>query len=272
VNARVARPGAPYDDGVQQDELSQVHRQAFGEVAEDYDRFRPEPPDDALDWLLPPAARQVLELGAGTGLLTRRLLARGLAVRAIEPDPRMRAVLAERSPGAEVVAGQAEDIAAADGSMDVVIAASAWHWVDEERAVPEVARVLRPGGALCLLWSGPDRSVEWLRTMWAGGVDHDEATMAAQDARRRDRFAVHLGTDGQFDGPTRRVFDWNVTMRPPDLVGLTGTYSAMIGLEPAARQERLAAMARFLERDGATAGRDLLAVPMRCLCWRARRR
>ena len=138
--------------------------------------------------------------------------------------------------------------------------------------MPEVARVLRPGGALCLLWTGPDRSVEWLRTMWAAGVDHSEALIAAQDARRQDRFTVDLGTGGQFDAPTRQGFAWSVTMRPSELVGLTGTYSAMIGLEPAARQERLAAVARFLEQDEATAGRDLIAVPMRCLCWRAFRR
>ena len=89
---------------------------------------------------------------------------------AVEPDERMRAVLAAADPPVEVLAGQAEEIPADRSSVDVVIAASAWHWVDEERAVPEVARVLRPGGRLSLVWTGPDRSVDWMRSLWAGGI------------------------------------------------------------------------------------------------------
>ena len=68
------------------------------------------------------------------------------------------------------MAGTAEQIPADAASRDVVIAQSAWHWVDEARAVPEVARVLRPGGRLSLVWSGPDRTVDWMRSLWAGGV------------------------------------------------------------------------------------------------------
>ena len=104
-------------------------------------------------------AGDVLELGAGTGALTRQLVGRVAHVRAVEPDPRMRAVLADRVPRAEVVAGCAEEIPADAATYDTVIAASSWHWVDEQRALPEVARVLRPAGLFSLAWSGPDRSV-----------------------------------------------------------------------------------------------------------------
>ena len=80
-------------------------------------------------------------------------------------------MLSSQTPGVEVLAGHAEELPADDGSFDVVIAQSAWHWVDEERAIPEVARVLRPGGRLALVWNGTDRSVDWMRTLWAGGIE-----------------------------------------------------------------------------------------------------
>src|SRR5580658_5514569 len=97
-----------------QDEDSKIRSRSFGQIAEDYDRFRPGPPDEAIEWLLPDQATDVLEIGAGTGGLTRQLVRRVPHVTAVEPDDRMRSVLAQRAPGAEVVAGQAEEIPADD--------------------------------------------------------------------------------------------------------------------------------------------------------------
>jgi ubiquinone/menaquinone biosynthesis C-methylase UbiE len=131
---------------VRQDAGTEVLAQSFGAIARDYDRFRPGPPQEAVQWLVPSGTVDVLEIGAGTGALTRRLVERARHVRAVEPDARMRAVLRARTPDAEVVAGRGEEIPAEDRSFDVVIGASSWHWVDEELALPEVARVLRPGG------------------------------------------------------------------------------------------------------------------------------
>jgi len=131
---------------VRQDEVTAILSRSFGAVAGEYDRLRPGPSNEALEWLLPRAATDVLELGAGTGILTRLLAERVPHVVAVEPDERMRAVLSERATGVEVLAGSAEQIPAGDESVDAVFAASAWHWVEEEKAVPEVARVLRPGG------------------------------------------------------------------------------------------------------------------------------
>jgi SAM-dependent methyltransferase len=172
---------------LQQDERSRVRSKSFGAIADEYDRFRPGPPDEGVTWLIPEGAVDVLEIGAGTGGLTRLLVDRVDRVRAVEPDDRMRAVLAGRVPGAEVVAGQAEAIPADDASFDTVIASSAWHWVDEARAVPEVARVLRPGGRLALLWSGPDRTVDWVATLFAGGVAVSREEREVRDAQRRER-------------------------------------------------------------------------------------
>lgn len=77
----------------------------FGAVAEDYDRYRPELPEAVLDWLLPSGCRVALDLGAGTGSATRVLARRAPQVIAVEPDPRMRALIAGRAPEAEVLEG-----------------------------------------------------------------------------------------------------------------------------------------------------------------------
>ena len=254
------------------DDRTEARRQSFGEIAEDYDRFRPGPPADAVRWLLDAPAHDVLELGAGTGGLTRQLVERSAHVRAVEPDPRMRAVLTDRVPEADVVAGQAEAIPADDASFDAVLAASSWHWVDEDLALPEVARVLRPGGTFGLLWSGPDRSVEWVRSLWAGGRQLSNEQTEAEEARRRERHVVHLGSEAPFSAPESHHLRWTISLTPDELVGLATTFSVVITMSAADRQRHREAMVAFLDGREELAGQDLIAVPMRCLCWRARRR
>ena len=112
--------------------------------------------------MLPPAALRVLDLGAGTGKLTRQLVERGLDVMAVEPLAGMRGELTRVLPGVPVREGTAEAIPLPDQSVDAVLVAQAWHWVDPARAVPEVARVLRPGGTLGLVWNSRDERVPWL--------------------------------------------------------------------------------------------------------------
>lgn len=142
--------------------MSQQRARSFGAVADVYDRSRPSYPAEALDWLLPPGARTVLDLGAGTGKLTRSLVERGLEVVAVEPTPGMREQFAKVLPGVEVLDGTGESVPLPDASVDAVLMAQAWHWVDPDTASPEVARVLRPGGQLGLLWNVRDAGVEWI--------------------------------------------------------------------------------------------------------------
>ena len=256
---------------MRQDETSSILSRSFGEVADQYNRLRSGPSGEALDWLLPAGAADVLEIGAGTGLLTRRLTERVRHVTAVEPDERMRAVLTARGAPVEVLAGQAEDIPVGAASMDVVIAQSAWHWVDEERAVPEVARVLRPGGRLALVWTGPDRSVDWVRSLWAGGIIFSPEEQVALDGQRKHRYVVHVDVGGRrpFREPETALFRWIRPMTKADLVALAATYSAVITMEEDARREHLHAMARFIDAQDAFAGQDVVDVPMRSYCWRA---
>jgi SAM-dependent methyltransferase len=126
-----------------------------GHWHEDYERGRPSWPAGVVELAGVPAPATVLELGAGTGKLTRLLASRFARVIAVEPDADMRRLLATLCPDAEVRPGSAEAIPVEAGAADAVFAAEAFHWFDGERALAEVARVLRPHGALVLMWNVP---------------------------------------------------------------------------------------------------------------------
>jgi len=140
---------------------------SFGGVAEAYERGRPTYPADAVQWMLGDQPSSVLELGAGTGKLTRVLVALGHDVHPTDPDPAMLAILEEQVPGTRTALASAEDIPLADRSVDAVIAAQAFHWFDLDRALPEIARVLRPGGRLCLVWNQRNEKIPWVRRLGA---------------------------------------------------------------------------------------------------------
>jgi SAM-dependent methyltransferase len=135
---------------------------SFGSVAGEYERARPGYPDDAVRWLLGDRPLTVVDVGAGTGKLTRQLVAAGHDVVAVEPLEEMRAHLEAVVPAARALAGSAEAIPLPAGSADAIAAAQAFHWFDHERAMPELARVLKPRGVLALIWNMRDDSVEWM--------------------------------------------------------------------------------------------------------------
>jgi len=153
------------------------HARSFGAAAGEYARARPGYPDDAVDFLVG-GARRVLDLGAGTGKFTASLAARGLDVVAVEPSPEMLAEL-RGSLDVEVHQGSAEATGLPDSSVDAVVVAQAWHWVDPALAVPEVARILRPRGTLGLVWNVRDSSVEWVRRVWEIAQSGSEFEMRA---------------------------------------------------------------------------------------------
>jgi SAM-dependent methyltransferase len=142
-----------------------TRRCSFGGAADRYDRIRPSYPREAVRWLLEPVGDgplRVVDVGAGTGILTRVLLTLGHEVSAVEPDPAMRAQLIAATPEITPLAGSAEAIDVPDNSVDAVVAGQAYHWFDPERAHPEIARVLRPGGVFGPIWNDRDERIGWL--------------------------------------------------------------------------------------------------------------
>lgn len=131
---------------------------SFDRAAEEYERTRPDYPPALLDLVAVTDDAEVLDLGAGTGKLTRVLTRRYARVIAVEPLDGMRAILTRVVPEAEALAGSAERIPLADGAVDAVFAAQAFHWFANDEAIAEIARVLRPGGPLCLVWNAPDEA------------------------------------------------------------------------------------------------------------------
>ena len=247
------------------DELTRRRRaRSFGPVADTYARVRPGYPPDAIAWLLPNGAERVLDMGAGTGALTRSLVDAGLEVVAVEPDAAMRRVLASRVPEADVREGSAESLPVEDASVDAVVGGQMWHWVDTAAAVPEVARALRPGGTLGLLWNLRDEHVPWMRELGAimGGEDR---------AGSIDR-PMSLPAGSPFDGSAVRQFTWRQDLAPSDLVDFVATRSHVRLLDEAERNVLLARVQELVDTHPDLAGRRVVEVPYLTTCFRAMRR
>jgi SAM-dependent methyltransferase len=238
-------------------------------VADDYDRVRPGPPDEALDWLVPQNCEIAVDVAAGTGVFTRALQRRAAHVIAVEPDDRMRAVLAARSPGVRAVAGRGEAIGVPDASADGVFVSSAWHWLDPGQAVPEIARVLRDGGRLGVIWTSRDRLVDWVAELDVLRTPH--AVRSAQDARSqlRRRHEVTLPGDAPFENIATASFAFARTMTVDDTVDWLATYSGLITAPAGERAAALGRARQALLRRANTAGK--IEMPLRSACWRADR-
>jgi SAM-dependent methyltransferase len=255
----------------------ETRRTSFGSVAADYDRYRPGPPAQALDWLIPPGAQAVLDLAAGTGAVTRELIGRVPRVIAVEPDERMRAVLSARCPGAEILAGCGEDIPLPGASVDAVVISAAWHWLDPDQAVPEIARVLRVGGRLGVMWTARDERVPWVaefnrlahqareapRRLEAG----DEDAQFPSGSGRRRRRDVTFPPGVPLSPVEERVVEFSLPRTKDELLGLIGTYSGVITLDPEPRADLIRQVSAFLDRQPW----DRVDLPMICRCLRSTR-
>jgi SAM-dependent methyltransferase len=246
-------------------ELDPRRAWTFGARAEEYERWRPSYPPDAVAWLVPPGAARVADVGAGTGKLTGPLLALGLEVVAIEPDPAMLAVLRREHPAAVPYLAGAGALPIPDASVDAVLAGQAWHWFTHEQTAAEVRRVLRPGGWLGLVWNGPDP-----RDIW----EYDLARLDP-DTAGRDFLAEPAGEPFQVDGlPPDELewarFGWVRETDGTSLAGRLRTHSGFVVMPPEDRERLIAAMVAVVTAEAQR--RDTPTLPLRqsahCVRWR----
>jgi SAM-dependent methyltransferase len=246
------------------DERWQAQAASFGAVADAYERGRPPYPAEAVDWLIPAGAAHVLDLGAGTGKLTRQLTGRGLDVTAVEPSEGMREKLRQAVPGIRALEGAGERIPLPDRSVDAVLVAQAWHWVDPARAVPEVARVLRPGGQLGLLWNIRDERADWVAGLGAILRQSDGAHAVSSNVSAAPRVGPPFG---QLE---RRDVGWVHHLSPGALVDMVSSRS-YVSTMPVADHEKLLNDLRHLMRTHPSlAGAGEIALPYVTRCWRTR--
>ena len=230
---------------------------SFGAEAAAYERGRPSYPPEAIDWLLPPDASDVLDLGAGTGKLTTRLVERGLDVVAVDPIPEMLELLRNSLPDTLALLGTAEEIPLPDNSVDAIVVAQAWHWFDPELAVKEVARVLRPGGRLGLVWNARDERLGWVKDL--GRIIGHEDAQFNKDTTLPDPF-THV---------ERRQVEWTSYLTPQALIDLVASRSYCITSPEQVRTRTLDRVRELLATHPALANTNGLALPYVTVCIRA---
>jgi SAM-dependent methyltransferase len=229
--------------------VTRIHPDAergFARVAREYERGRPDYPAAAVEYLarrlgLGPG-RTVIDLAAGTGKLTRPLLAVGGEVIAVEPVAEMRAALPE---GVTALGGTAESIPLADAAADAVTVGQAFHWFDGEAALAEIHRVLRPGGALALIWNRridedpANRAMEGLLAPHRPGVP----------SRRSGAWRTAFGRTRLFGPLEESVFPHEQILDADGMADRIGSVSFIASLPPAERA-RVVDAARALAASG----------------------
>jgi SAM-dependent methyltransferase len=254
----------------------EIQAESFGGVASEYERFRPGPPASALDWLLPTHLHRVVDLGAGTGTVTKLLLDRADDIVAVEPDDRMRSVLARDVPGVEAVMGRGESMPIPDHSVDAVLAASSWHWMEPLQTLHEVGRVLVPGGTLGALWTFPDPEGPFViqaQTLLAGSPNapREEFSHLIMGDEYRLPTILEIPLGVPFSPPEREIFTWDVALDADELIGLLGTWPWIITLPEEARQRVFAEARRLLKELLGVEGPVTVDVAFRSDAWRTHR-
>jgi SAM-dependent methyltransferase len=232
----------------------QERRTSFGSVAADYAALRPGYPADAVAFLLGDRPRRVLDLGAGTGLLTDVLLTAGHEVLAVDLSGSMLDQLRARLPQVVAATGGAESIPLPDSDVDAVVAGQAAHWFDPVPAAAELRRVLRPGGVVGFVWNTRDETVPWVRAL--GDLLAEEARDHEADQGVVERFAAELPA-------SVAVFDSGTVQQvsPEQVVRGIGTRSYVATMDDAGRARFLGRVRHLLDTHPDTRGRDQLELP-----------
>ena len=242
-----------------------LYARSFGAAAVAYAEHRPDYATAAVRWALQAApGPRVLDLGAGTGKLSGALLALGVHVVAVEPDPAMLVELHRALPSVRALPGSAEAIPLPDSSVDAVLAGNALHWFDMNVAGPEIARVLAPGGVLAGLWNVLDDRVDWV-----AGLERvaGAAAIGPRDTLGRWRAAtagLHLpdgGPAARFGSPEQAEFPHGQLRTADSLVATIATRAGMLVMPEQEREETLGRIRAFLADTPQTAG-DEFTLPM----------
>jgi SAM-dependent methyltransferase len=261
-------------------ETHDVHRVAaigFSAQADAYDRARPGYPPDAVSWLASvlriEPGRIVVDLAAGTGKLTALIAPEGATLIAVEPVTAMRDRLRANLPGIPVLAGVAEALPFADCSVDAVVVAQAFHWFDADLALAELARVIRPGGRLGLIWNARDRSVPWVDSVWtvmdavernAPWRDHRDGTgPAGQAAGAYRRSGPPAVAAGSWSPWTEATFFHVQHSTHEQVVDRMLSVSHIAALPAGEQRKVLGEIAAILATHPDTAGRDTVTIPYR---------
>jgi SAM-dependent methyltransferase len=221
---------------------------SFGAEAAAYEAGRPDYPLEAVEWMLDPVCRpghtpRVADVGAGTGKLTRVAVEAGAEVVAVDPDARMLDTLRAHVAGVPAHVGTAEELPLPDGSLDAVLVAQAWHWVDPEAASTEVARVLGPGGVLGLVWNLRDENVDWVRRMTEVMTPSNAELMLAQGT-------PPVGPP--FGGYEHRRWTWSRPMTRETLFAMARSRSYSATVDDATRARMTAQLGELFDDIGAT--------------------
>jgi SAM-dependent methyltransferase len=230
---------------------------AFAEVADAYERGRPGYPEPAVRWLVGDVPCDVVDLGAGTGKLTRSLDALGHRVTAIEPLDEMRAELHTALPGVRALAGNAESIPLPNAAVDVVTCAQAFHWFDHTAALPEIARILRPGGRIALVWNSRDDRDPWMARL--------SALIGNETVSDSDVYAP-FHASALFEPVETAEFTLEQLLDRDGLLDLVLSRSYCAKLPPAERQPILEAVGRLYDETAGSAG---VRLPYLTECFRA---
>jgi ubiquinone/menaquinone biosynthesis C-methylase UbiE len=238
-------------------EQTSASARSFGSVAEAYDRGRPSYPREAAAWLVGEQPVTVLELGAGTGKLTAELVALGHDVLATDPDAQMLAILNRDLPDVRTSVAPAEEIPLPDQSVDVVVCAQAFHWFDHDRAFPEIARVLKPGGRLALVWNQRDERIPWVRRLGALIGSQDQLRDAAEPLVQSPLFGFVEDASFRFRQEIHRE----------SIRDLVLSRSNVAVLDEEGRAAKLAEVLAFYDDYGR--GMDGMQLPYTAGCFRA---
>lgn len=254
------------------DSLHPQAAEGFTQGAQAYARARPDYPEETLAWLtetvgLAPGT-SALEVGAGTGKFTERLLQTGASILALEPVEAMRAQLQSRYPAVTVRQGLAECLPLEDESFDAIICAQAFHWFARSEVLDEFARVLKPNGSVGLIWNVRDESVEWVRQLgdlWREG----EVGLPRYTPELMDALFPHP----KF-GPLETASAHHQHTGPAEIVVVERMRStSFIASMPQPEQERLLERARaVLANAPEVQGGEHLSFPYRTVMYSARRR